>query len=385
MPELANRPRRRAWLAYATLASALAAAAAIALVARRHTDPAVDRPAESGAPVAATVTVSAVALRNWPRVVEANGTVQAWQEASISTLVGGLQIVSVDADVGDRVTKGQTLARFDLDTVRAELAARAADVESARAVAARADADAGRANRLSPDGAVSQQDLLQSRTAAATSRAQLAAAQAHLDVQALQLRQGAVVALDDGVISARTATLGAVPAAGQELFRLIRRDRLQWWGEIGPQWAAAVQVGQVVRLRLPGDAPASGRVARVSPGVDARSRLGVVIVDIDAGSTARAGMFVSGVVELAGAPAQVVPAQSVVLRDGHEMVAVVQDGGAVARVSMRRVTTGRRRGDEVEIVAGLKPGERVVVRGAGFLGDGDAVKAADASAPAGHA
>jgi len=384
MTEQAVRPGRRAALVLATLALALVAAATIALLPRGHMDPGVDGASTSQA-AATSVTVSSVVVRNWPRIVEANGTVQAWQEASIGTLVGGLRIIDVEADVGDRVRKGQTLARFDLETVRAELAARAADLEGARAVAARADADAERAARLAPEGAVSQQDLLQSRTVAATSRAQFAAAQAHLESQALQIRQGVVVALDDGVISTRTATLGAVPPVGQELFRLIRRGRMQWLGEVDARWLSAVQVGQDVRLRLPDDSSASGRVARIAPSVSAQSRLGVVVVDIGPGSSARAGMFVSGVVEMSTAPALVVPAQCVVLRDGHEMVAVIEGREAVAKVALRRVSTGRRQGDEVEIVTGVETGERVVVRGAGFLGDGDLVKVTIASAQARNA
>lgn len=381
MPEQAVRPGRRAALVLATLALALVAAATIALLPREHMDPGVDG-ASTRQAAATSVTVSSVVVRSWPRVVEANGTIQAWQEASIGTLVGGLRIIDVAADVGDRVSKGQTLARFDLEAVRAELAARAADLEGARAVTARADADAERATRLAPDGAVSQQDLLQSRTVAATSRAQFVAAQAHLESQALQMRQGVVVALDDGVISTRTATLGAVPPAGQELFRLIRRGRMQWLGEVDARWLSAVQVGQDVRLRLPDDSSASGRVARIAPSVSAQSRLGVVVVDIGPGSSARAGMFVSGVVEMSNAPALVVPAQCVVLRDGHEMVALIEGREGVAKVALRRVSTGRRQDDEVEIVTGVKTGERVVVRGAGFLGDGDLVKVTNASAPA---
>ena len=211
-------------------------------------------------PVAAlTVTSAIVQSREWPQVIEANGSIAAWQEASVGTVVGGLRVSDVLVDVGDVVARGQPLAHFDLATVRAAQAALRADLSQARALATRADAELARALELHGAGAISEQDLLQSRTQAATSRAQVAAAEAHLEAQDLQLKQAVIVAPDAGVITSRSVSLGAVEPAGQELFRLIRRNRLQWQGEVTAAQVSSVHPGQLVRIVLPDGTSAAGR------------------------------------------------------------------------------------------------------------------------------
>src|SRR3546814_15392851 len=86
-------------------------------------------------------------------------------------------------------------------------------------------------------------------------------------------------------------------------------------------------------------------------------------------------MYAHGRIEMAEKPAIIVPAQSVVIRDGRNYVLKIARPEAT-RVSLQAVTIGRRRGDEVEIVSGLAEGARVVVQGAGFLNDGDVVRLA---------
>ena len=327
---------------------------------------------------ALTVTSAIVQSREWPRVIEANGSIAAWQEASVGTVVGGLRVSDVLADVGDVVVRGQVLLHFDLDTVRAAQAAIRADLSQARAVAARADAELARAQELHDGGAVSEQDLLQARTQAATTHAQVAAAEAHLEAQDLQLKQAVIVAPDAGVITSRSVGIGAVEPAGQELFRLIRRNRLQWQGEVTAAQVSSVHAGQLVSIVLPDGSPATGRVSRIAPAMSVQTRLGVVFADIDAGSAARAGMFAAARIELPPSPARVVPAVSVLVRDGHNVVAAIETGRDGPVVSIRRVTVGRRLGNEVEITEGLSNGARVVARGANFLDDGDLVKLSDA-------
>lgn len=327
---------------------------------------------------ALTVTSAIVQSREWPRVIEANGSIAAWQEASVGTVVGGLRVSDVLVDVGDVVVRGQALVHFDLDTVRAAQAALQADLSQARAVAARADAELARAQELHEGGAVSEQDLLQAKTQAATTHAQVAAAEAHLEAQDLQLKQAVIVAPDAGVITSRSVGLGAVEPAGQELLRLIRRNRLQWQGEVTAAQVSSVHMGQLVRIVLPDGTSATGHVSRIAPSMNAQTRLGVVFADIDSGSAARAGMFAAARIELPSSPARVVPAVSVLVRDGRNVVAVIETGRDGPVVSIRRVTVGRRLGDEVEITEGLNSGARVVARGANFLDEGDLVKLSDA-------
>jgi multidrug efflux pump subunit AcrA (membrane-fusion protein) len=105
-----------------------------------------------------------------------------------------------------------------------------------------------------------------------------------------------------------------------------------------------------------------------------QTRLATVYADVHQGSNARAGMYAEGRIELERNTAWVVPAQSVIIRDGRSQVAALVDAGEVSTIALQRVTIGRRLGEEVEILAGLEAGQPVVVQGAGFLNSGDIVR-----------
>lgn len=314
---------------------------------------------------ALTVTSAAPGEKTWPVTLNASGAVAAWQEASIGAQIGGYQLIDVRANVGDSVKKGQVLARFDPALLLAEQA-------QLQAGADQAAANRQRALSLQGSGGMSDQDVLQFVTQAKTAEALLAA-------NRLQLKYTDVVAPDDGTISARTATLGAVVTAGQELFRLIRQDRLEWRGELTAEQLARVRIGQEVRLQLPGGSFAAGTVRQTAPSLDSNTRLAIVYADIHPGSRARAGMYVEGSIALGNSRALTVPAESVVIRDGRSHVAVLPGTGDTPKVSLRQVTAGRRNGQEVEITRGLDSDERIVVAGAGFLADGDVVRIASAA------
>jgi len=191
------------------------------------------------------------------------------------------------------------------------------------------------------------------------------------------LRYTEVLASDDGVISSRTATLGAVVPVGQELFRLIRQNRLEWRGELTAAQLAHVDIGQHVELILPGGGAAKATIRQMAPSLDPQSRLGVVYADIAPGSRARAGMYIDGLVIIGQGEALVVPAASVTIRDGRNYVLKLMEDSTTPRVSLQPVTIGRRRADQIEIVDGARRDDRLVVAGAGFLNEGDLVRIAD--------
>jgi RND family efflux transporter MFP subunit len=358
------RPRspwpRRVLLAAALIAVGVAlGVGALAVLGRHPAQPMVPTPAAVPAP-ALTVSTASPRRMVWPATLAASGAVAPWQEASVGAQIGGYQLIDVRVNVGDRVKKGQLLARFDPALLQA-------DETQLQASFDQAAANLKRAETLGGGGVLSAQDLLQARTLAKTAAAQLASKQ-------LQLRYTEVLAPDDGTISSRTATLGAVASVGQELFRLIRQNRLEWRGELTAQQLGQIQPGQEVMLTLPEGTVASARVRETAPGLDSQSRLGMVYADITSGSAARAGMYADGRVVLRESAALAVPAESVVIRDGRSYVATVTEVGGVPRVRMQAVTVGRRQGGDAEITQGLNPDEQVIVQGAGFLNDGDVVR-----------
>ncbi|MCX8475364.1 MAG: efflux RND transporter periplasmic adaptor subunit [Sphingomonas sp.] len=348
----------------------LAAAAAIGLLIGSGRDDAPAAQPQPGTP-ALTVTAAAPQRVDWPVTLAASGAIAPWQEAIIGAQIGGYRLVDVRVNVGDRVRRGEVLARLDPALLQAEEAQLVASYEQA-------EANRLRAIGMRGSGAISDQDVLQFVTQARTAAATLAG-------KRLELRYTHVVAPDDGTISARAATLGAVVPAGQELFRLIRRDRLEWRGELTAAQLSQVGIGQAIALQLPDGSGASATVRQTAPSLDSQSRLAIVYADIRSGSRARAGMYAEGSIELGRSPALVVPAESVIIRDGRSHVLVLADGSATPRVSLRDVTVGRRQGREVEIVRGLAANERIVVQGAGFLKDRDIVRVAAPARPAGAA
>jgi RND family efflux transporter MFP subunit len=313
-----------------------------------------------------------------PLRLAANGNVAAWQEASIGAESNGLRLTDVRVNVGDTVKAGQVLATFSAETIQADVAQARASLLEAQANAAEAAANAERARSLQATGALSQQQIQQYTTAEKTAQARVEAAQATLNAQQLRLKYTQVVAPDSGVISARTATVGAVVGSGNELFRMVRKGRLEWRAEVTSTELRRIQPGVKASVTAASGATAEGTVRMVAPTVDPQTRNALVYVDLPAGNDFRAGMFARGEFALGQSDALTVPQEALVVRDGFSYIFVV---GAEQRVQQRKVQTGRRVADRVELLTGLDGNAQVVVRGAGFLNDGDLVRVA-APAPA---
>jgi RND family efflux transporter MFP subunit len=326
---------------------------------------------------ALTVTLTTPLRATVATAVAANGNVAAWQEAIVGAEAQGMRLAEVLVNVGDVVRKGQVLARFDSAMAQADLAQSRAAVAEAEAHLAEAAANAQRARDLQPSGALSAQQVAQLLTAERTAQARLEAVKAAQQVQQLRLQQAEVLAPDGGVISARSATVGAVVPAGSELFRLIRQGRLEWRGEVAATELAQIRRGQKVQVDG-GGTSVTGTVRQVAPTVDAATRNALVYVDLpDTGGRLKAGMFARGEFATGSSTALTLPQSAVLLRDGFSYVFTV---GADNRVAQGKVATGRRSGDRVEILQGLDEKARVVASGGGFLADGDTVRVVEAAA-----
>ena len=301
----------------------------------------------------------------------ASGNIVAWQEAIVGAEVSGLRVKELQANVGDFVRKGQVLATFAPETVEAEAAQSRATVAEAEAALAEATANADRAKSLEASGALSTQQIQQYATAAKTAEARLAAARATAKVTQLRVSQTQLLAPDDGTISARLATVGGVVQAGQELFRMVRKNRLEWRAEVTSTELQNVSPGQKVRVITPAGEVVSGTVRVIAPTVDPQTRNVQVYVDLAPSRAAKAGMFARGEFQLADANGITVPQQALVVRDGLSYVFTV---GQDNRVKQVKVETGRRVADRVEVRQGIGLQTAIVATGAGFLKDGDLVR-----------
>jgi RND family efflux transporter MFP subunit len=253
-----------------------------------------------------------------------------------------------------------------------------ASVAQAKASLELARANATRGESLVKEGLISSSNADELRATLTSAEAQLAAAEADREAARLRLGFATLVAPDAGVISARTAQPGQIVSSGTDLLRLIRQGRLEWRAELTEGDLTRVRVGTPVELKSPSGQRILGKVRAVSPAVDPATRTGILYADLPTPGDLRAGMFAQGQVLLGATSATVLPRESVVFRDGFPYVFVARPArpgeSAAFNVEQRRISIGAQRGELTEVQAGLKPTERVVVRGAGFLSDGDLVR-----------
>ena len=341
-----------------------------------------EKAGEGATPVAGqTVTVTTVNQVDLPRTLSVSGTVSAWEEVPVGAETGGLVATAVYVDEGSYVRQGQVMVKLNDDVLRAQLAQQDASVASAEALVAQQDAALERARELRERGYLSQAALDTAQANQRTAAAQLAAARAARSETATRLDQTNIRAPVAGRVISRNVTRGQIVQPGTELFRLVRDGRLELDAQVPEADLALVRPGMTAVVTADqASGPTGGRVRIVTPEVDPQTRLGVARIALNSGTSLKSGMFARAEIALGQLPALVVPSEAVIYREGQAGVYVL--GADNATVRFVQVRTGAREGDNVVIESGLEAGQRVVVKGAGFLADGDRVTVAPATAPA---
>jgi HlyD family secretion protein len=279
--------------------------------------PAGSSAAEQAVPAAnrPALTVRTTTLREdkWARTLSANGSILPWQEAIISAQVQGLRISEVKVSIGDQVQQGDVLLTLD------NFARTGSEPDSSSAA------------------------------------------------------QGRIVSPDAGVISSANAIAGSMPKSGDELFRLIRKGRLEWRADLTAEELMLIRKGMVAEITVGEGRVIKGTVRAISPSVDPRTRYGYALVTVPDGSGIIAGAFARGTFDVSGGkrPLQSLPQSAVMQRGSKTFVLIV---GSDNHVHERAVTVGQRNGDRVQIKEGLKASEPVVEIGGAFLTEGDVVQ-----------
>lgn len=262
----------------------------------------------------AALTVRTTTLREekWTRSLSANGSIVPWQEAVISTQLQGLRIAEVLVSIGDRVKQGDVLVTLDY-------MGRGSNSESTNAI------------------------------------------------------QGRIVSPDSGVISVANANVGSSTQPGVELFRLIRKGRLEWRADLTAEELMLIRNGMTAEISLGEGRVIKGTVRAISPAVNMQTRYGSAFVSLADSSGIIAGAFARGTFDISGGKRalQSLPLAAVMQRGSQAYVLVVGNGD---QVNERKVTVGQRNGDRIEIRRGLKANEPVVESGGAFLTEGDVVQ-----------
>ncbi len=363
------------------------------------------------ADAARQVTGVLVGERPLERVVTVTGTLAAEEQVALAFKVPG-RVDAINVDLGSPVHEGQVLARllptdFEFRLHQAEAALHQArvrlglpatgdedevDVESTgllrqrRAVLQQARLSRDRMKTFFDRGLSSRGDLDAAEAALEVAEGQhqdaieeirnregvLAQRRSELDLARQQLEDTILRSPMDGAVREKVATVGEYRTAGTPVLTIVRTDPLRLQLAVPERSAAQLRAGQTVRVRVEGDSRVhGGRLARLGAAIDEANRtLPVEAVVINTSGAIRPGQFATAdIVVEEGEMALLVPDDAVVSFAGVQRVLVVQDGKA----REQRIRTGRREGEQIEIVEGLRSGD-VVIRAPGDLTDGAAVR-----------
>jgi RND family efflux transporter MFP subunit len=370
---VASTPSTRPLLrAPAARAATLAAAFGLALlVSACGGSEGKEKDAEAPDAVGQAVTVITVATTNLPRIISASGSVTAWEEVPVGAEAGGLVATAVYVDEGQSVRQGQALVQLNDALLRAQLRQQQAGVQTAEANLSRDEAALARAQELKERGFLSQASLDTALAEQRASAANLASARASLSETQTRVNQATIRAPVSGLISSRSVTRGQIVQAGSELFRMVRDGRLELDAQVPEADLALVRAGMPATIISDQAGQASGTVRIVTPQVDPQTRLGVARVTLAGGTALKPGMFARAQIDAGSQPSLTVPAAAVVFRENRAGVYVLANNSTVR---FAPITEGGRAEGLVAIAAGLQAGQRVVVEGAGFLGEGDQVR-----------
>jgi len=311
-------------------------------------------------------------------LISFTGGIVARYDQPIGVEGEGGRVSEVLVESGDRVRRGQVLARLDPSVVSAQVANLRAALEQSRAEAVLAEADYQRAAAVANSvGALSKEEVDKRRSVVATSAAKVKAAEAQLAEAEARFGRTDIRAPADGMVLTRTAEVGQTAiAGGPALFRLARGGEVEMRALAAEQDLPQLKVGQEVQVFLTGIPTAfRGKVRLVAAVIDPVTRLGEVRVSLQQHPDLRPGAFAHGDVRVGSAMLPIVP-QTAVLADGAKNFVYVV--GKDRRVVRRNVTIGGTQPQGIVISAGLDGSESIVSSAGAFLHEGEQVRVADA-------
>lgn len=332
--------------------------------------------AEVAAQAAAPVSVATAAPVSDAPSLALTGSLRAPRRSLLSATVAG-QVQAVLVDLGDRVSAGDPVVELDPALAQRALASLQAQQQQAEVEVAEAQRLAREGRAVGPSGGLSESIIATREASARAAAAALAARKQQVAQQAEVLHRHTVRAPYDGVIVARQIEAGEWAATGTPLVELLDQSRLQLDVLLPQQHAAKVTTGQAVAVRpdaLP-DTLLDGIIRAIVPAADAGSRALRVRIDVSSGDAAvLPGMSATAGFRFSGDEAVQIPRDAILRRpDGSTGVWVASGNTASTSVSARRVRVGRRLGDSVEVLNGLRAGEQVVTHGNEGLTDGQSV------------
>ena len=326
------------------------------------------------------VTARAPGRSTITALVTFTGGIVARYDQPIGVDGDGGRVSAVLVESGDRVTRGQVLARLDTAVVSAQVANLHAAVEQTRAEAVLAEADYRRAAAVADSvGALSKEEVDKRRSVVATSAARVKSAEAQAAEAEARLGRTSIRAPADGIVLTRTAEVGqtAMPG-GAALFRLARGGEVEMRAQVAERDLPRLEIGQDADVYLTGiAAPFHGKVRLVSAVIDPQTRLGEMRIALEQRPDLRPGAFARGEVKVGTEVRPVVP-QTAVLSDGPSNFVYIV--GTDNHVMRRPVKVSGTQPQGIVIGEGIDGAERIVSSAGAFLHEGELVRLAEAKA-----
>jgi HlyD family secretion protein len=325
------------------------------------------------------VSVISPGVKSVQSTVSFTGTIHARYDMPISAEGESGRIIAVLVEAGDRVKRGQVLARLDQSVLRPQVNQLEASLEEAKAQAALSAAEYRRAQGVEAAGALSAEEIARRRAAAVTDEAKVKVAAAQLAEAQARLGKTAILAPADGIVLTRSAEVGQTASPGGEpLFRLARDGEMEMRGQVAERDLAALSVKQSAQVYLTGiDQPFAGNVRLLGAIIDPQSRLGEIRIALPQNAAIRPGAFARAEVMVGAAQRTVLP-QTAVLSDAQgTYVLVVNDESKAERRAVRVASTVP---EGLVISDGLQGNERIVSTAGAFLRAGEKVQVVEAKA-----
>ncbi|QRG07121.1 efflux RND transporter periplasmic adaptor subunit [Xanthobacter dioxanivorans] len=391
--------------------SALLAAALLASTLALGPVAAAAETAPAKAAPALTVTVVAPRPDTLSDTLLVTGTLKPREEIEVGPEIEGYRLMEILVEAGDRVEKGQVLARLSREVLETQLAQNTASAAKARAAIAQqraaldqalaqeteATSAVERTRQLRKTGTSSQEQLDERERGVKVATAQVAAAretlvaaeaeavfvQAQRDEIEVKLKRTDVRAPAAGLILSREARLGAIALSTRSspLFRIAQNGAMDLEAEVPEGAMPRMKEGLVAQVTPAGfDAPIEGKVRLVSAEVDRASRLGKAEIALPDDSRLKSGSYGRAVITLGEVKGLSVPQSAVMFDADGAYVLTVTDG----LVGVRRVLPGLKKSGRVLVVDGLSADDAVVARAGSFLRDGDRVTAVTAPVSVGE-
>jgi HlyD family secretion protein len=322
-----------------------------------------------------TVTAAVAARQDISGALSASGRLVPREEMAVTADLNGYRVARVLVEEGYHVRRGQVLAVLDDSLLRSQIDQVRATLAQQQVAAEQAAAQAARVAGLDNQGVLSGEAIDTRRFAVRSSRATVAATRAQLDDLLTRQNHLRIRAPADGVVLERTVRPGDTSSTGTTMFRIARDGLLELYAELPESEIARISVGDPAEVVLPSGRRLAGKVRLIGERVDTQTGLAIARIALPVDRELRQGGFAEARFTRVFSVLAVPEAAVHYGADGAS-VKVIDRQNRVHPVDVR---TGRRARNLVEIVSGLHEGDRVAVKGSGFVLDGDKVKVVGAA------